>query len=52
MTDDSLVGDDDKFLLATFSNASFQCTCSVKAKYEVNPSKAVIGVDPPVYTLS
>ena len=33
-------------------HANFQCACNVKAKYQVNPSKAVIGVDWPVYALS
>ena len=33
-------------------HANFHCACNVKAKYQVNPSKAVIGVDPPVYALS
>ena len=33
-------------------HANFQCACNVIAKYKVNPSKAVIGVDRPVYALS
>ena len=30
----------------------FKCACNVKAKYKVNPSRPVIGVDRPVYALS
>ena len=33
-------------------HANFQFAYNVKAKYQVNPSKAEIGVDRPVYALS
>ena len=33
-------------------HANFKCACNVKAKYKVNPSRPVIGVDRPVYALS
>ena len=33
-------------------HAIVQCACNVKTKYQVNPSKAVVGVDRPMYALS
>ena len=33
-------------------DANIQCACNVKAKYQVNATKAVIGVDRPVFALS
>ena len=33
-------------------HANFQWACNMKAKYKVNPSKAVIEVDRPMYALS
>ena len=32
-------------------HANVPCVCYVKAKYQVNPSKAVIGADRPMYAL-
>ena len=33
-------------------HAIVQCACNVKTKYQVNPSKPVVGVDRPMYALS
>ena len=32
-------------------HAIVQCACNVKKKYQVNPSKAMVGVDRPMYAL-
>ena len=32
-------------------HAIVQCACNVKTKYQVNPSKAVVVVDRPMYAL-